>query len=134
MNQLTKLVSVPNLHVIETIDSRRMGTAVEKAAALKGLKKQIQVFAQVNPSKYIPPISSRNIRELILNLSYVRMLRIYHVGSSLPLLDKAEPTAFVKHIIEECPHLKFAGMMVLGKNKYDTANGPNPEFLVGFAK
>lgn len=41
-----------------------------------------------------------------------------------------EAANLVKFIMENCPNLKFRGLMTIGKFGYDTSKGPNPDFLV----
>lgn len=41
-----------------------------------------------------------------------------------------ESVSLSKFVIEECPHLKFLGLMTIGKFGYDASEGPNPDFLV----
>jgi len=43
--------------------------------------------------------------------------------------DIAQVSTLVKYIIENCPNLKFMGLMTIGMFGYDIKNGPNPDFI-----
>lgn len=43
--------------------------------------------------------------------------------------DIVQASTLVKHILNNCPNLKFMGLMTIGMFGYDIANGPNPDFL-----
>jgi hypothetical protein len=43
--------------------------------------------------------------------------------------DVVEVSTLVKHIIDNCPNLKFMGLMTIGMFGYNIANGPNPDFI-----
>lgn len=43
--------------------------------------------------------------------------------------DITQVTTLVKYVIQNCPNLKFMGLMTIGKFGYDIANGPNPDFI-----
>ena len=36
----------------------------------------------------------------------------------------------VKHILDDCPQLKFVGLMTIGAFDHDLSQGPNPDFKV----
>ena len=36
----------------------------------------------------------------------------------------------VKHILDDCPQLKFVGLMTIGAFDHDLTQGPNPDFKV----
>lgn len=40
-----------------------------------------------------------------------------------------EASDLVKHVINNCPNLKFIGLMTIGMFGYNVANGPNPDFI-----
>lgn len=43
--------------------------------------------------------------------------------------DVAQVSTLVKYVIQNCPNLKFMGLMTIGMFGYDVANGPNPDFI-----
>ncbi|KAF7993550.1 hypothetical protein HCN44_010145 [Aphidius gifuensis] len=102
-NKVNKVLSVPNLFMIETVDNDKLATAIN--SSWQKYRKQddhkINVMVQVNTSNE-PEKSGCKIEET---------------------------SALVKHILENCKNLKFSGLMTIGAYGYDPSNGPNPDFL-----
>lgn len=99
-HHINKLVAVPNLHVLETIDSVKLADKVNASWQRKGTTDKLKVMVQVNvsseDSKYgLPP---------------------------------SETIELVKHIREKCPGLEFLGLMTIGRFDHDLTQGPNPDF------
>ncbi|XP_043269289.1 pyridoxal phosphate homeostasis protein [Venturia canescens] len=102
-NKVNKILKVPNLYLIETIDSEKLATAVdnswEKLRSDQDAK--LNVMVQVNTSK----------------------------EEEKQGCEIEETSTVVKHIIENCKNLNFMGLMTIGAYGYDLANGPNPDFI-----
>lgn len=49
-NKVNKLISVPNLRLVQTIDSEKLAAALDKAWSSKGSHNPLRVLAQVNTS------------------------------------------------------------------------------------
>ncbi|XKL62191.1 hypothetical protein PGB90_002024 [Kerria lacca] len=81
-NKAAKIVTLPNLYIIETIDSKKIASILN-TVLIKNASASMNVYVQMNTS----------------------------------LED------------EDCSHLKFCGLMTIGKYGYDTSLGPNPDFL-----
>lgn len=100
-NKVNKLVSVPGLYVVETIDSEKLATAVNNAWEKLKKEEPLNVMIQINTS-------------------------------SEEEKGGCEPDTcwtLVDHVLKECNHLKFIGLMTIGKYGYDLSLGPNPDFL-----
>ncbi|XP_032689777.1 pyridoxal phosphate homeostasis protein [Odontomachus brunneus] len=102
-NKVNKILSVPNLYVIETVDNERIASVLNNSwiKLQKGDDKKLNIMVQVNTSQE----KGKN-------------------GC-----DIAETPALVKYIINTCPNLKFIGLMTIGVFGHDIANGPNPDFI-----
>uniref|UniRef100_A0A0A9WMR6 Pyridoxal phosphate homeostasis protein n=1 Tax=Lygus hesperus TaxID=30085 RepID=A0A0A9WMR6_LYGHE len=100
-NKVPKLVTVPNLDVVETISSEKVASAVN--SAWEKLKKSdpLKVMVQVNTS------------------------REEEKGG----VEVEHCSELVRYVLKSCPALKFIGLMTIGKYGYDTSEGPNPDFL-----
>ncbi|XP_011497077.1 PREDICTED: proline synthase co-transcribed bacterial homolog protein [Ceratosolen solmsi marchali] len=102
-NNINKLLKVPNLDVIETVNSEKIAIALnnawEKFRKIENSK--LKIMIQVNTSKELAKSGCD-----INNVSSV-----------------------VKYILDKCPCLQFLGLMTIGKFGYDLSKGPNPDFL-----
>ncbi|XP_059396323.1 pyridoxal phosphate homeostasis protein-like isoform X2 [Carassius carassius] len=101
-NNVNKLLGVPNLYMVETIDSLKLAEKVNsswqkmRAANTQQLKIMVQINTSGEGSKHgLPPAETVNV---------------------------------VKHIVSECSALDFAGLMTIGRYGYDLNDGPNPDF------
>ncbi|XP_076288896.1 pyridoxal phosphate homeostasis protein [Lasioglossum baleicum] len=102
-NKVNKLLSVPNLYVVETVDNEKISSALD-SSWLKCRKQddlKLKVMVQVNTSK--------------------------EEGKSGCQIS--EVCSLVKHVIDNCKNLEFIGLMTIGMYGYDPADGPNPDFL-----
>ncbi|KAA8495541.1 Proline synthase co-transcribed bacterial-like protein [Porphyridium purpureum] len=86
-NKAKKLVAAPNLCVVETVDREKVANALEKACADVGRHELLKVFVQVNVSG----------------------------EDSKSGCAPTEAPALCAHVRENCPHLKLAGLMTIGK-------------------
>lgn len=100
-NKVSKILSVPNLYIIETIDSEKLANTVNQSWEKLGKDHKLKIMVQVNTSgedgkSGCPP-------EITLKL--------------------------VEHIQNICTNLSLIGIMTIGKYGYDVNLGPNPDFL-----
>ncbi|XP_050296528.1 pyridoxal phosphate homeostasis protein-like [Anthonomus grandis grandis] len=101
-NKVNKVLSVPNLWMIESIDSIKLATQINKAWPNYGLPdSKLDVMIQVNTS-----------RETVKS------------GC-----ETSELTELARHILNECPNLRLDGLMTIGKYGYDPTLGPNPDYV-----
>ncbi|XP_034936918.1 pyridoxal phosphate homeostasis protein [Chelonus insularis] len=102
-NKVNKVLAVPNLYMIETIDTDKLASAVDTAwqKFRKEDSSKLNIMVQINTSK----------------------------EEEKSGCDIEHASALIKHVIENCKNLKFVGIMTIGAYGYDIANGPNPDFL-----
>ncbi|XP_021936728.1 pyridoxal phosphate homeostasis protein isoform X2 [Zootermopsis nevadensis] len=101
-NKVSKVVSVPGLYLVETVDTDKLATALDVAwTKQKGQGARLKVMAQINTSGE----DEKN-------------------GCALE-----EATQLVKHILDKCPSLELIGLMTIGKFGHDLSQGPNPDFI-----
>ncbi|XP_076640341.1 pyridoxal phosphate homeostasis protein [Colletes latitarsis] len=102
-NKVNKILNVPNLYIIETIDSEKISFALN--VAWPKFKKQntskLKIMVQVNTSK----------------------------EKEKSGCEVAKVSTLVKYIINNCENLEFVGLMTIGMFGYDITKGPNPDFL-----
>ncbi|GFO24578.1 proline synthase co-transcribed bacterial homolog protein [Plakobranchus ocellatus] len=101
-NKVAKLLGVPNLYMIETVDNERLAKAVNDTWARLNKPVPIKCMAQVNTSGE----ESK--------------------GGCTP----EEATNLARFIKTECPHLDLAGLMTIGSFDHDPKAGLNPDFQV----
>ncbi|KAF9998359.1 hypothetical protein BGZ65_006146 [Modicella reniformis] len=99
-NKCKSIAAIPNLYVVETIDSGKKASTLDKACAAVGRPHPLRIFLQVNTSGE----ESK--------------------GGMLP--DEALQVA--QHVISSCPQLQLAGLMTIGSPNPDLENGENPDF------
>ncbi|KAK2588645.1 hypothetical protein KPH14_006411 [Odynerus spinipes] len=101
-NKVNKIVNIPNLYVIETVDNEKIATALDNAVAkVNENDSKLKVMVQVNTSD----------------------------EEAKSGCEVAEISKLVKYILENCKHLEFMGLMTIGIYGYDISKGPNPDFL-----
>ncbi|KAH7947672.1 hypothetical protein HPB52_015099 [Rhipicephalus sanguineus] len=98
-NKVPKFPKIPNLFMVETLESQKTAHALNNAWAASG-RSPLNVMVQVNTSGE----EQKN-------------------G-----IEPKDASRLVKFIVGECPSLKFAGLMTIGMAEYDKS-GPNPDFL-----
>ncbi|CAJ1055111.1 pyridoxal phosphate homeostasis protein isoform X1 [Xyrichtys novacula] len=101
-NNVNKLLGVPNLFLVETVDSVKLADRVNsswqrlRGASMQRLKIMVQINTSGEQSKHgLPPEDTVNT---------------------------------VKHIVSQCSALHFLGLMTIGRYGYDLSLGPNPDF------
>ncbi|CAL4066553.1 unnamed protein product, partial [Meganyctiphanes norvegica] len=99
-NKVNKVVGVPNLWVIETVDSEKLANTIDKAAGKLRPDKKLKVFVQVNTS----------------------------AEENKSGVHPDEVNTLVSHVLNKCPNLEFMGIMTIGAFDHDLTKGPNPDF------
>ena len=107
------LASIPNLYLLETLDSIKAANVLQKALASPDACKRdepLQVYLQVNTSGE----DAKSGQPPILDNAE---------GQDRPLLDLAT------HVITKCPHLRLRGVMTIGAaaNSANSAAGAKGE-------
>ncbi|XP_045316700.1 pyridoxal phosphate homeostasis protein isoform X1 [Leopardus geoffroyi] len=97
---VNKLMAVPNLFMLETVDSVKLADKVNSSWQKKGSPERLKVMVQVNTSG----------------------------EESKHGLLPSETVAMVEHINAKCPSLEFVGLMTIGSFGHDLSQGPNPDF------
>uniref|UniRef100_A0A1B6HFI3 Pyridoxal phosphate homeostasis protein n=1 Tax=Homalodisca liturata TaxID=320908 RepID=A0A1B6HFI3_9HEMI len=103
-NKIKKIVAVPGIFVVETVDTEKLATMLDNAWSKqeKPNKEKLNVMVQINTS-----------------------------GEEAK--NGAEPAKAVplsKHVVENCPNLQLMGLMTIGRFDHDLTKGPNPDFQV----
>ncbi|KAL6631197.1 hypothetical protein LY90DRAFT_377446 [Neocallimastix californiae] len=93
-NKCITLCQIPNLYMIETIDGIKKATAVNNACESLGRAEPLKVLIEVNTTGEFSKIG----------------------------ISPEECLSVAKHIIKNCPKLKFCGLMTIGMS-----NRPNDE-------
>ncbi|NXR91345.1 PLPHP protein, partial [Hypocryptadius cinnamomeus] len=101
-SNVNKLIAVPNLFMLETVDSVKLADRVNSSWQKKGSSQKLKVMVQVNTSG----------------------------EDSKHGLAPGDTTAAVEHVINKCPSLEFVGLMTIGSIGHDLSKGPNPDFQV----
>uniref|UniRef100_G3MNG3 Pyridoxal phosphate homeostasis protein n=1 Tax=Amblyomma maculatum TaxID=34609 RepID=G3MNG3_AMBMU len=98
-NKVSKLPKIPNLFMVETLESQKTADALNSAWTSSGLP-PLNVMVQVNTSgeEQKNGVEPRGASQL------------------------------VKFLVKECPSLKFAGLMTIGMAEHENIR-PNPDFL-----
>ncbi|XP_070766636.1 pyridoxal phosphate homeostasis protein isoform X1 [Enoplosus armatus] len=110
-NNVNKLLGVPNLFLVETVDSAKLADKVNSSwQRIRGASTQrLKVMVQINTSG---------------EQSYI--YNMFVAGKHG--LPPEETVTTVKHIVSQCTALHFLGLMTIGRYGYDLTLGPNPDF------
>ncbi|KAL3268166.1 hypothetical protein HHI36_007293 [Cryptolaemus montrouzieri] len=101
-NKVNKVISIPNLYIVETVDSKKLANKLNNNwPQFGGVAKKLRVFIQINTS-------GEKEKNGILPSEVVDM---------------------VKYVTNDCPNLQLDGIMTIGQYGYNPADGPNPDFL-----
>lgn len=101
-NKVNKIVSIPNLYVIETVDSNSLADKLQKALLAQNKPDPLKIMIQVNTSSE----DQKNGIEL----------------------NKVNET--YSHIINECKNLEVTGLMTIGSvNESLNSQGLNQDFI-----
>nr|XP_060643009.1 pyridoxal phosphate homeostasis protein [Anolis sagrei ordinatus] len=99
-NNVNKLIGVPNLFMLETVDSLKLADRVNASWQKKGCLEKLKIMVQINTSG----------------------------EDSKHGLPPGETVTTVAHILQKCPGLEFVGLMTIGSFGHDLSMGPNPDF------
>ncbi|XP_005398471.1 PREDICTED: proline synthase co-transcribed bacterial homolog protein isoform X2 [Chinchilla lanigera] len=97
---VNKLMAVPNLFMLETVDSVKLADRVNSSWQKRGSPERLKVMVQINTSG----------------------------EESKHGLAPSEMLTLVEHLNAKCPSLEFVGLMTIGSFGHDLSQGPNPDF------
>ncbi|XP_047105060.1 pyridoxal phosphate homeostasis protein-like [Schistocerca piceifrons] len=100
-NKVNKIVSTPGLFMVETVHSEKLASALDAAWKKLHHNSKLKVMVQVNTSG----------------------------EEEKSGCEPEEAVSVVKYVKDSCQNLEFVGLMTIGIYGYDTALGPNPDFL-----
>ncbi|XP_066149795.1 pyridoxal phosphate homeostasis protein [Euwallacea fornicatus] len=101
-NKINKVLSVPNLYIIETVHSRKLASQLNKNWPNFGPSdSKLKIMVQVNTSG----------------------------EKEKSGISVSEVTEITDYVLKECHNLRFEGLMTIGEYGYDYSKGPNPDFL-----
>ncbi|KAJ8968151.1 hypothetical protein NQ314_002405 [Rhamnusium bicolor] len=101
-NKVNKVLCFPNIYLIETVDSEKLATTLNK-----------------NWPKFGPPDSKLKV-----------MIQVNTSGEEEKNgIDPAEVCNLTKYVLNECSNLQLDGLMTIGRFGYNPEDGPNPDFL-----
>ncbi|KAI7903324.1 uncharacterized protein BX663DRAFT_433710 [Cokeromyces recurvatus] len=105
-NKCKAVASIPNLFVVETIDSSKKADALNKACVNVGRENKLKVYVQVNTSG----------------------------EEAKSGVEPSNALEVCKHIKENCPALELYGLMTIGMKDRDAKNNPDFEKIVQLRK
>jgi len=85
-NKAKKVVQIPNLYMVETVDSEKLASVLNKARETFKKTEKLKVLVQIKTSD----------------------------EPSKCGVEPSECTSLCKYVIDSCPHLEFAGLMTIG--------------------
>ncbi|KAJ8944220.1 hypothetical protein NQ318_014582 [Aromia moschata] len=101
-NKVNKLLAIPNLYIVETVDSKKLATNLNK-----------------NWPKFGPPDSKLKV-----------MIQVNTSGEEeKDGVPPSEVCDVTKYVLDECGNLQLDGLMTIGRFGYNPADGPNPDFI-----
>ncbi|KAJ8982838.1 hypothetical protein NQ317_014227 [Molorchus minor] len=101
-NKASKLLAIPNLYLVETVDSKKLAMNLNK-----------------NWPNFGPPDSKLNI-----------MLQVNTSGEEEKEgIKPSDVCDLTKYVLEECSNLRLDGLMTIGRFGYNPEDGPNPDFI-----
>lgn len=112
LTMLIRVIAIPNLFALETLDTIKKADLLEKALAPEDRK--LNVFLQVNTSS----------EESKAGLSPIKV-----EASSTSVDSTGDLVQLAKHVLNDCPHLTLKGLMTIGS--YEASHdqdAPNPDF------
>ncbi|KAF8948479.1 hypothetical protein BGZ47_004655 [Haplosporangium gracile] len=99
-NKCKVIAAIPNVFIVETVDSAKKATTLDKACAGVARVEPLRIFLQVNTSG----------------------------EESKSGMLPSEVLEIAQHVVSTCSHLKLAGLMTIGSPNPDLENGENPDF------
>ncbi|GJJ70808.1 PLP dependent protein [Entomortierella parvispora] len=101
-NKCKIVAAIPNLYVVETVDSSKKASTLDKACTSASRPEPLRIFLQVNTS-------GEETKSGMLPNDVLEVAR---------------------HVVSTCPHLKLAGFMTIGSPNPALENGENPDFKI----
>ena len=99
-NKCNVLCAVPNLFMVESVDSEHLATKLDGCVKRLELPSPLRVMIQINTSREDNKSGC-------------------HPDTCLQL---------VNHVITKCHNLQLCGLMTIGRSGHDYTAGPNPDF------
>ncbi|XP_055636705.1 pyridoxal phosphate homeostasis protein [Toxorhynchites rutilus septentrionalis] len=104
-NKINKVVTLPNLHMVQTVHNTKLADALnkawEKVKAANPDKQTLNVLIQINTSGEDEKSGT----------------------------EPAEAVNLYRYLSEKCPNLNCQGVMTIGRFGHDYSTGPNPDFI-----
>ncbi|KAK3606090.1 hypothetical protein CHS0354_006446 [Potamilus streckersoni] len=100
-SNVKKLLKVPNLHMIETLDNEKLAQMLNSSWEKMQKDVRLKIMVQINTS----------------------------AEESKHGCEPSQSTHLVSYVQEHCPSLDFVGLMTIGAFDRDPALGTNPDFL-----
>ncbi|KAH8278674.1 hypothetical protein KR018_006771 [Drosophila ironensis] len=102
-NKINKILSVPKLHMIQTVDSQKLATKLDAAWAKQQPPQDqpLKVLIQINTS-------GEDVKSGI---------------------EPKDAPALFEYIKSNLKHLQLVGVMTIGAFGFDYSKGPNPDFV-----
>ncbi|XP_066246501.1 pyridoxal phosphate homeostasis protein [Euwallacea similis] len=101
-NKINKVLSIPNLYIIETVHSRKLASQLNNNWPNFGpADSKLKIMVQVNTSG----------------------------EKEKSGVNPSDVTEITNYVLKECHNLRFEGLMTIGEYGYDYSKGPNPDFL-----
>lgn len=99
-NKINKIINLPNLHMIQTVDSQKLAEGLNNALGKISPDKKLEVLIQINTS-------SEDEKNGV---------------------DPEHAKELYSYVSEKCKHLNVKGVMTIGRFGHDYSTGPNPDF------
>ncbi|EDW14356.1 pyridoxal phosphate homeostasis protein [Drosophila mojavensis] len=102
-NKINKVLKLPNLYMIQTVDSEKLANGIDAAWAKRQPEptEPLRVLVQVNTS-------GEDVKSGV---------------------DASAAPSLYQYISDNLKHLKPVGIMTIGAYGFDYSNGPNPDFV-----
>ncbi|ALC47546.1 CG1983 [Drosophila busckii] len=102
-NKVNKVLKLPNLHMIQTVDSEKLANSLDAACSKlqPALSEPLRVLIQINTS-------GEDVKSGI---------------------DAVAAPSLYQYIKTNLKHLQLEGIMTIGAFGFDYSNGPNPDFV-----
>lgn len=99
-NKINKMINLPNLFMIQTVDSQKLADGLNNALAKISSDKKLEVLIQINTSSEDEKngVEPENAGEIY------------------------------RYVKENCKHLDVKGVMTIGRFGHDYSTGKNPDF------
>ncbi|KAA0191585.1 hypothetical protein HAZT_HAZT006869, partial [Hyalella azteca] len=133
-NKAKKVLSIPNLFLIETVHSAKLASLLDAIWAKAGHQHRLNIYVQVRGYRYVEYryVKYRYVKYRFVKWTYVYLLTRVQVNTSEEAqksgVAPGEVTQLTEHVINNCPNLNLLGLMTIGAYDYDLSLGPNPDF------